>query len=100
MLFHSWPAGFEADVQAAGCVVECNGEVLLLQSNGKKPHKAFRWGSLAERLEAGESPLDAIVRELNEETGLSVPAGEVVFLRRFSWFTPRVAWSTISSCCA
>jgi ADP-ribose pyrophosphatase YjhB (NUDIX family) len=63
---------------AAPRVVPCVGAVvhdpagrLLLIRRGHDPHRG-RWSLPGGRIEAGESPEQAVVREVREETGLQV----------------------------
>jgi 8-oxo-dGTP pyrophosphatase MutT (NUDIX family) len=55
-------------VQAAGVVCVAAGRVLLLRRSSQVPQAGF-WSIPAGALERTESPLDAAVRELREETG-------------------------------
>jgi ADP-ribose pyrophosphatase YjhB (NUDIX family) len=52
-----------------GALVERDGEVLLVKQNG-------RWLLPGGEVEAGESHAEALVRELDEETGIAVRLGE------------------------
>ena len=82
----SLPRMFPAD-QATGDptpLVPCVGAVvhdvdgrLLLVRRGRDPHRG-RWSLPGGRVEAGESPEQAIEREVLEETGLVVRAGAPV----------------------
>ena len=72
------------DPEASPLVVPCVGAVvhddagrLLLVRRGQDPHRG-RWSVTGGRIEAGESPEQAIEREVREETGLSVRAGPPV----------------------
>lgn len=52
------------------CYLESNGEVLLLLRN-KEPFQGF-WTAPGGKLEPGEDPRQTIVREIGEETGLTL----------------------------
>ncbi|NMO92557.1 NUDIX domain-containing protein [Actinomycetospora sp. TBRC 11914] len=59
---------------AAGAVVRDAAGRLLLVQRGHDP-EAGRWTLPGGRVEAGESPAEAVVREVAEETGLEVVVG-------------------------
>jgi mutator protein MutT len=50
---------------------------LLLVRRGRDPHRG-RWSLPGGRVEPGETPEQAVVREVREETGLDVEVGPVV----------------------
>ncbi len=61
-------------VACVGAVVHDDRGRLLLVRRGRDPHRG-RWSLPGGRVEEGESPEQAIEREVREETGLSVRAG-------------------------
>ena len=63
-------------VPCVGGVVVHEGKLLLVR-RGQEPGKGL-WSVPGGRVEAGESLAEACVREVREETGLDVVAGEVV----------------------
>jgi 8-oxo-dGTP diphosphatase len=67
-------------VRCVGAVVHDAAGRLLLIQRGHDPHRGL-WSLPGGRMEAGESPEQAIVREVREETGLEVvpqrPVGQV-----------------------
>lgn len=72
-----WPARV---VPCVGAVVHDPAGRLLLIQRGHDPHRNL-WSLPGGRIEAGESPEEAVVREVREETGLAVvprrPVGRV-----------------------
>ena len=60
-----------------GAVIKDDAGRLLLIKRGHEP-AAGRWSIPGGRIEAGESDVDALVREVREETGLEVAAGRLL----------------------
>jgi len=65
------PDKFCPQVHAAGCYLEIDGKLLLLQRAGHKSEPG-RWGVPAGKLEKNETPEEAARRELFEETGIDL----------------------------
>jgi 8-oxo-dGTP pyrophosphatase MutT (NUDIX family)/DNA-binding transcriptional regulator YhcF (GntR family) len=57
----------------AAIVTSAKGVLIARRNDGKPP-----WTFIAGEIEPGESPADAAVREVKEETGLRVTAGSVI----------------------
>jgi 8-oxo-dGTP pyrophosphatase MutT (NUDIX family) len=57
----------------AAIVTSPRGVLVARRNDGKPP-----WTFIAGEIEPGESPADAAVREVKEETGLRVTAGDVI----------------------
>ena len=64
-------------VPCVGAVVHDAAGRLLLIQRGHDPHRGL-WSLPGGRIEAGESPEQAVVREVREETGLEVLPGRLV----------------------
>lgn len=76
MIFKKKPAGFNKRFDIVGCFVEHNGKFLLLRRNSHKS-SGNKWGLPAGKMDAGESIVQAVLREMKEETDLRVPEKSV-----------------------
>ncbi len=65
------PKGFSPTVQVAGCFCEWAGKLLYLKRHADKPY-GQTWGLPAGKIEAGEDPRTAAVREVAEEVGIEL----------------------------
>ncbi len=71
------PAEFSPRVHIAACYLEIDNRVLFLQTAEGKS-EAGKWGVPAGKLEKNETPRDAAIRELFEETGISLdPSSQI-----------------------
>jgi 8-oxo-dGTP diphosphatase len=59
-------------VVAVAYVIEKEGTVLMLRRSPSKDHAPGEWETGSGRVEAGETPEQAVHREVREETGLQV----------------------------
>ena len=57
---------------AKAALINPNGEILVLRRSLTDPHSPGRVDFPGGGIEPGESPLDAVVREISEESGLTV----------------------------
>lgn len=70
-IFKKKPNDFSAKVEVAACYLELDHKLLLLErAEGKI--EGGKWGVPAGKLEKGETPAKAALRELMEETGIKV----------------------------
>ncbi len=67
-------------VRSVGIVVFSGNKTLLVRNVGSSRHVENVYGLAAGRLEHGEDEIDAAVRELKEETGLSTTRSDLVQL--------------------
>jgi acetyl-CoA carboxylase carboxyl transferase subunit beta len=66
----------ETRLAVGGVVLRDDGAVLLVKRG--RPPRAGTWSLPGGKVEAGESLAEAVVREVLEETGVRVQAGQVV----------------------
>jgi 8-oxo-dGTP diphosphatase len=88
-VFKEPPAHFAPRVEVAGCYCEHRNLFLLLK---RSAHKSYgnTWGIPGGKLESGESPLDAIIREMEEETALILHPSQLSYIDKVYIRKPEV----------
>ena len=79
MIYKNIPEKFNKQFSAAGCYVECGGEILLLYRTDVG-YEGNKWGLPGGMIDEGESESDAVIREIKEETGLEFLSNQVEYL--------------------
>lgn len=82
MVYRDIPDKFAPKFEVVGCFCEYEREILLLQRQAHKP-QGNTWGLPAGKLDPGETPLQAVLREVAEETGFSASPSAVRFLNTY-----------------
>jgi 8-oxo-dGTP diphosphatase len=70
-VFETKPQKFHAEAEVAGCYIEVEGRILLLQTGGDEVETG-KWSIPGGKVEDGESAYLSAIRELYEETGIEV----------------------------
>jgi len=70
-IFQQPPVDFSPTVEVAGCFCECQNKFLLLKRHPLSP-QGNTWGIPAGKLEKGETPQQAAIRETQEETNINL----------------------------
>lgn len=65
-------------------IVENNGEFLFIRRSRNSKNMAGKWVFPGGKIEAGEDAIQALYRELNEETGLNL-SNKVAFLSSYKF---------------
>jgi 8-oxo-dGTP diphosphatase len=65
-------------------VVERDGKILICRRRADQPHP-LKWEFPGGKLEPGESPEAALVRELNEELGIEAESGAEIMRYEFAY---------------
>lgn len=72
MIFLEKPKGFIPDFHAVGCFLEADGDILMLLRSEASRLEPRKWGVPAGKVEPGETVRRALMREIDEETGLII----------------------------
>jgi len=78
MIYKERPQNFNPKFDVVSCFVEYNGETLLLHRQDHKP-EGNTWGVPAGKVDTGESLLEAMTREIQEETGFVLPSSQLSY---------------------
>ena len=81
MIFLIAPEQFNPRFEVVSCFLEYDGEILLLQRQDYKP-EGGTWGVPAGKINEGETPNLAILREIFQEVGLNVSEEEMSYFQR------------------
>ena len=78
MMYQICPEGFKSKFEIVSCFIEHDGEILLLHRQSHKS-EGNTWGLPAGKIHSGEDSQKAIIREIQEETGLDIPQSQVSY---------------------
>jgi mutator protein MutT len=67
---------------AVGIFIEYQNKFLIIRRLAGQ-HEGNKWGLVGGKIEEGETPLEAISREIIEETDLHISNGNILFLKTF-----------------
>ena len=79
MIFHTRPKDFKPKLEVVSCFIEHKGKIILLH---RQDHKlqGNTWCLPAGKIEKDEQPIQAIIREVKEETGIEIPSQQLAYL--------------------
>lgn len=81
MIYKEKPQNFNPKFDIVSCFVEHKGEILLLHRQDHKP-EGSTWGVPAGKIDIGENTLEAITRELHEETGIQLSPPQLFYFEK------------------
>jgi len=83
MIHDKQPNGFIPDMEVVACLVGINNKILLLHRHDNKP-EGNKWGLPGGKIDKEDKNKEmAMLRELKEETGLSLKEKELKFHKTF-----------------
>jgi 8-oxo-dGTP diphosphatase len=80
MIFIAKPKDFNPRLEAVGCFVQCDGEIILLHRQDHKP-QGNTWGIPSGKIDEGEDAKTTMLRELKEETEIKIPENEMLLFK-------------------
>ena len=80
-------------MRVVGCFLEFEGKFVILHRRSHKPD-GNTWGLPSGKVESNETDLEAVIRELQEETGYKADASELSLIGEFDFVTSRGEPST------
>ena len=88
-VFETPPLNFRPAVEVAGCYLECDHRLLLLKRHPEKP-QANKWGVPGGKMEKNETPLQTVIREVDEEIGVNIHTPETKYMGHLYCRLPHV----------
>ena len=79
MIFDKAPEDFKPASEVVACLIECGEQILLLKRKDKNQY----WAQPAGGKDHGETLIQAVLREVLEETGLMMDEKKVAFIKTF-----------------
>lgn len=80
-IYETAPQGFVPKVEASGCYLKCQNKTLWLRRSPSKMEPGT-WGVPGGKLEPNETPLQAGLRELYEETSIVLKSSELRYVTK------------------
>lgn len=80
MIYHSEPENFKQKFEVVSCFLLHEDKTLFIKRAANKP-QGGTWGIPAGKKEINESPKNAIVREIKEETGVDLNIEDINYFK-------------------
>lgn len=81
MIYKQPPENFAPKFEVVSCFIESEGEVLFLLRQDYKD-EGNKWGVPAGKIDDKETAREAVVREIQEETGILLPENQVAYFNK------------------
>jgi RimJ/RimL family protein N-acetyltransferase/8-oxo-dGTP pyrophosphatase MutT (NUDIX family) len=85
------PENFQPSLEAAACYVDIEGKLLLLERSAHKS-EGLTWGVPGGKIEKGELPVEAAMRELFEETNIVITSSNIKELGKLYIEKPAISY--------
>jgi|SRR3989344_5532290 len=82
MIFTTPPSDFNPRFHVVSCALEHDGEILLLKRTGDDDEWGTTWCMPGGEIEEGEREIEALLREVREETGLELSPDDATFVAK------------------
>ena len=102
MLYDRQPENFHPVFEVVGCFVNYNGKFLLVHRLPHKP-EGNTYGIVAGKIDKGETTREAMMREIEEESGMMIDANQLIMERTlyvrypdkdFTWYLFSVTYDS------